>query len=207
MRYLFEDCVLDTDRRELHRQGEAVSVAPQVLDLLTYLIRNRERMVSKDDVIAAVWNGRVVSDAALTTRLNVARSAIGDSGEVQRLIKTLPRKGYRFIGAVQEEQGVVSLAPHPPSPTLVFPDTPSIAVLPFANLSGDPKEEYFSDGITEDITTELSRFSELLVIARNSSFQYKGKSPDIRQVSRELGVRYVLKGSVRRAGNRVRITG
>src|SRR5262245_54456128 len=104
LRYLFEDCVLDTDRRELRRGADLLSITPQVFDVLAYLIRNRERVVSKDDLIAAVWNGRIVSDAALTTRINVARNAIGDSGEDQRLIKTLPRKGFRFVGAVQEER-------------------------------------------------------------------------------------------------------
>ena len=93
---------LDTDRRELIAERNVVAIAPQVFDLLDYLIRNRERVVSKDDLITAIWNGRIVSDAALTTRLNVARSAIGDSGEEQRLIKTLPRKGFRFVGAVRE---------------------------------------------------------------------------------------------------------
>src|SRR6202008_3515864 len=99
-----EDFAFDTDRRELHRGTEMVSIAPQVFDLLDYLIRNRERVVSKDDLISAVWNGRVVSDAALTTRLNAARSAIGDTGEKQRLIKTLPRKGFRFVGTVRDAQ-------------------------------------------------------------------------------------------------------
>ena len=110
MRYLFEDYAFDTDRRELHRGADVVSVAPQVFDLLDYLIRNRERVVSKDDLINAIWNGRIVSDAALTTRLNVARSAIGDSGEEQRLIKTLPRKGFRFVGPVREAQGPAGAA-------------------------------------------------------------------------------------------------
>ena len=104
MRYLFEDYALDTDRRELQRATDVVVVTPQVFDLLEYLIRNRERVVSKDDLINAIWNGRIVSDAALTTRLNAARSAIGDTGEKQRLIKTLPRKGFRFVGTVQEAQ-------------------------------------------------------------------------------------------------------
>jgi DNA-binding winged helix-turn-helix (wHTH) protein len=104
LRYLFEDYAFDTDRRELHRGAELVSIAPQVFDLLDYLIRNREHVVSKDDLINAVWNGRIVSDAALTTRLNAARSAIDDTGETQRLIKTLPRKGFRFVGTVQEAQ-------------------------------------------------------------------------------------------------------
>jgi adenylate cyclase len=202
LRYLFEDCVFDTDRRELCRRAAVVAVAPQVFDLLDYLIRNRERVVSKDDLIAAIWDGRIVSDTAVTTRINAARSAIGDSGEQQRLIRTLPRKGFRFVGSVREERE----AAEPPNPPLPLPDKPSIAVLPFANLSGDPGQDYFIDGIVEDIVTELSRFGELFVIARNSSFKYKGKAVDVRDVGRELGVRYVLEGSVRRGGDRVRIT-
>ena len=104
MRYLFEDFILDTDRRELRRGAAVVPATPQVFDLLDYLIQRREHVVSKDDLINAIWNGRIVSDAALTTRLNAARGAIGDDGDKQRLIKTLPRKGFRFVGAVQEEQ-------------------------------------------------------------------------------------------------------
>ena len=210
MRYLFEDYALDTDRRELHRGAEVVSVTPQVFDLLDYLIRNRERVVSKDDLINAIWNGRIVSDAALTTRLNVARSAIGDSGEEQRLIKTLPRKGFRFVGTVREAQGPAGAAVADnqielPKPALALPDKPSIAVLPFQNMSGDPDQDYFADGMVDDIITALSRFKLLFVIARNSSFTYKGKAVDIKQVGRELGVRYVLEGSVRKAAGKVRI--
>ena len=212
MRYLFEEYALDTDRRELHRGPDIVSVAPQVFDLLDYLIRNRERVVSKDDLIDAIWDGRIVSDAALTTRLNVARNEIGDSGEEQRLIKTLPRKGFRFVGRVLVAQAPAGAATadnpiEPPKPALTLPDKPSIAILPFTNLSSDPEQEYFADGMAEDIITGLSRSRSLFVIARNSSFTYKGKAVDIKQVGRELGVRYVLEGSVRKSGNRVRITG
>jgi adenylate cyclase len=205
---MFEDCVLDIDKRELRRGVDAVSITPQVFDLLDYLIRNRGHVVSKDDLISTIWQGRIVSDAALTTRLNAARTAIGDSGEEQRLIKTLPRKGFRFVGSVLEQQESASTeAPEEPRrPVLTPPDKPSIAVLPFANLNDDPKQAYLADGIVEDIITELSRFSWLLVIARNSSFQYKGKATDMRQVGRELGVRYVLEGSVRRAGDRIRVS-
>ena len=210
MLYLFEDFVLDTDKRELRRGADVVSVAPQVFDVLDYLIRSRERVVSKDDLVTAIWEGRIISDAALTTCLKAVRSAIGDSGEGQRLIKTLPRKGFRFVGRVREEpgpgRGTLDGGTPVDRPALALPDRPSIAVLAFTNMSGDPDQGYFSDGITEDIITGLSRFSELFVIARNSSFQYKGKSPDIRQVGRELGVRYVLEGSIRRAGDRVRIS-
>jgi TolB-like protein/tetratricopeptide (TPR) repeat protein len=206
LRYLFEDYAFDTDRRELHRGADVVSIAPQVFDLLDYLIRNRERVVSKDDLINAIWNGRAVSDAALTTRLNVARSAIGDSGEERHLIKTLPRKGFRFVGQVREAQGPKGAAVAG-DPAIALPDRPSIAVLPFQNMSGDPEQEYFADGIVDDITTALSRFKSLFVIARNSSFFYKGKAVDIKQVGRDLGVRYVLEGSVRKAAGKVRITG
>ncbi|MET4426531.1 winged helix-turn-helix domain-containing protein [Bradyrhizobium sp. RT3a] len=212
MRYLFEEYAFDTDRRELHRGANVVAIAPQVFDLLDYLLRNRERVVSKDDLIKAIWDGRIVSDAALTTRVNVARSAIGDSGEEQRLIKTLPRKGFRFVGPVREAQRPLSVAvteipAEQPKPVLPLPDKPSLAVLPFTNLSSDPEQEYFADGMVEDIITGLSRSKSLFVIARHSTFTYKGKAVDIKQVGRELGVRYVLEGSVRKAGNRVRITG
>jgi DNA-binding winged helix-turn-helix (wHTH) protein len=103
MRYFFEDCALDTERRELRRGPDVVPTAPQVLDLLEYLIRSRDRVVSKDDLVNTIWNGRIVSDAAVTTRLNAVRRAIGDSGQQQRLLKTFPRKGFRFVGAVHDE--------------------------------------------------------------------------------------------------------
>jgi adenylate cyclase len=208
--FLFENYALDTDRRELRHGSVAVPVEPQVFDVLAYLIENRGRVASKDDLVAAIWGGRIVSESTLTTRINAARCAIGDSGAEQRLIKTLARKGVRFVGAVRQEAGPTTgaedAAAQKAKPDTSVPDKPSIAVLPFANLSGDPQQDYFSDGITGDIITELSRFSELLVIARNSSFQYKGKAVDIRQIGRELGVRYVLEGNVRRSGERLRIT-
>jgi TolB-like protein/Flp pilus assembly protein TadD len=212
LRYLFEEYAFDTDRRELHRGADVVSVAPQVFDLIDYLIRNRERVVSKDDLIKAIWNGRSVSDAALTTRLNAARTAIGDSGEEQRFIKTLPRKGFRFVGAVREAQepagaAVADNQVELQKPDLALPDKPSIAVLPFENMSGDPEQEFFAEGMVEEIITALSRFKSLFVIARHSSFTFKGKAVDIKEVGRRLGVRYVLEGSVRKASGKVRITG
>jgi TolB-like protein len=205
VRYLFEDYALDADRRELLRGPEAISVEPQVFDLLHYLIRNRDRVVSKDDLLSAVWNGRIVSESALSTRLNAARTVLGDSGEAQRLIRTFPRRGVRFVADVHEEQRVA--APGAIEAPVVPADRASIAVMPFADLSSDPEQDYFTEGIVEDIITALSRNRAFFVIARNSTFTYKGRSVDIKQVGRELGVRYVLEGSVRKLGGRVRVTG
>jgi DNA-binding winged helix-turn-helix (wHTH) protein len=145
LRYVFEDYSFDTERREMHRGKAPVPIAPQVFDLLEYLIRNRERMVSKDELIGAIWSGRVISDEALTTRLNVVRNAIGDTGQEQRLIKTLPRKGFRFIGDVQEAAGSEGAVVADPVAAVMVPDKPSIAVtaprlsivvLPFTNIGG-----------------------------------------------------------------------
>jgi adenylate cyclase len=364
--YSFEDFALDTARRELRRGGVLISLQPQVFDLLEYLIRSRDRVVSKDDLLAAVWNGRIVSESTLSTRINAARNAIGDSGEDQRLIRTAHGKGVRFVGNVREEEGTVrklaaifaadvegysrlmgedevgtlrrltvcrvilderiaayrgrifgsagdsvvadfasavdavqcavavqeALAEEEQlrfrigvhigdvlvqgenlfgdgvniaarlealaepggicisgalrdqigtklpiaftdlgdqqvkniaqpirayriggasataivAAALHLPDKPSIAVLPFQNMSGDLEQEYFADGMVEEIITALSRYPSLFVIARNSSFTYKGRAVDVTHVGRELGVRYALEGSVRKAGNRVRVT-
>ena len=373
MLYSFEDCCLDTARRELRRGGALVALQPQVFDLIEYLIRNRERVVGKDDLLDAVWHGRIVSEANLSSRINAARSAVGDSGEAQRLIRTAHGKGFRFVGLIREEEETVrklaaifaadvagysrlmgqdevgtlrrltacraildeliaayrgrifgsagdsvvadfasavdavqcavavqdsigkdsaarpageqmrfrigvhigdvlvqgenlfgdgvniaarlealaepggicisgavrdqigtklpiaftalgdqqvkniaqpirayriggASATTVTAPSLPLPDKPSIAVLPFQNLSGDPEQEFFADGIAEDIITALSHYSSLFVIARNSSFTYKGRAVDVKQVGRELGVRYALEGSVRKARNRVRVT-
>jgi TolB-like protein len=205
-----------------------ISVQPQVFDLLEYLLRNRERVVSKDDLIADIWGGRIVSESALTTRINAVRAAIGDNGAEQRLIKTLPRRGVRFVGSVRQEHSTATqvAAINPAEPSLsepvraarerlmgaapvspALPDKASIAVLPFQNMSGDPEQDYFCDGMVEDIITGLSRIKWLFVIARNSTFTYKGRMVDVKQVGGELGVRYVLEGSVRKAGKRVRVTG
>jgi adenylate cyclase len=388
----FTGHVLDTDRRELRRGQEPVAVEPQVFDLLVYLVENRDHVVSKDDLIASVWGGRIVSDSTLTSRVNAARRAVGDSGEEQRLIRTIARKGMRFVSAVHtqgdhdeashgrstaevrkiaavlaadvvgygrlaaaDEERILArlralrsdlidptVAVHhgrvvkrtgdgliiefrsvvdavrcavevqgamvernagvPPDKRIAFrvgvhlgdvleekdgdlmgdgvniaarlegicepgavclsgaayeqardrvretfidlgekllknvgrplrvyvvaldraaggepampgkhsglslPDKPSIAVLPFQNMSGDPEQEYFSDGISEDIITALSKLRWFFVIARNSSFTYKGKAVHMKQVAEELGVGYVLEGSVRKGGDRVRIT-
>ena len=212
--FLFADCELDTDRRELRRATQLIAVEPQVLDVLIYLLENTGRVVTKDDLIASVWGGRIVEDTTLTNRIFAARKAIGDSGRNQKLIRTISRKGLRFVGEVRAQSAgdpptgtaapVVDMAGL--SPERPIPVRPAIAVLAFSNMSDDPEQDYFSDGISEDIITALSKLRWFLVIARNSSFVYKGKPVHVRQVGEELGVGYVLEGSVRKIGGRVRIT-
>jgi TolB-like protein len=209
LRYLFEDYALDADLRELHRGQVTVPVPPQVFDLIEYLIRERNRVVSRDELIDAVWSGRIVSEAAITTRLNVARSVLGDSGDEQRLIRTVPRKGFRFVGAVQEmhKPPATSASVRPRDNTAPAASLPrlSIVVLPFANLSGDPEQEHFVDGVTESLTTDLSRISGSFVIGRHTAFTYKGSAFDLKQIGRDLNVRYILEGSVQRRDSRLRV--
>ena len=207
MRFLFGAFVLDLDRRELRLGADPVALEPLVFDLLVYLVTNRDRVVSKDNILDAVWSGRAVSESALSTRVAAARRAIGDNGEAQTLIRTIARKGFRFVGAVKQEDGgaAVPLPQGDATAPLPLPGKPSIAVLPFANLSSDPEQAYFSDGMAADIVTELSHDRSLFVIARNSSFTFKDGTVNTKSVARELGVRYVLEGSSRRDGERIRV--
>ena len=198
MQFRFAEYVLDVARRELRRGGDAVAIEPQVFDLLVHLVRNSDRVVTKDELLDAVWGGRIVSESTLTSRINAARKAVGDSGETQLLIRTSPRKGFRFVGGVTD--AVPMEIPH------TSYSRPSIAVLPFDNLSGDREQDYFVDGMVAEIITGLSRIKWLFVISRNSTFIYKGKPVDVKTVGRELGVRYVLEGSVRRVGRQLRIS-
>ena len=216
MQFLFEDYVLDLDRRELTRGSKAIATGPQVFDLLVYLVQNREHVVSKDNLLDVVWGGRIVSESTLTSHINAVRKAIGDSGQKQKLIRTIARKGLRFVGDVRLQPLGIEPTPAAGRPqseigdslraTLPLPDRPAIAVLPFVNMSGESEQEYFSDGISEDIITALSKLRWFFVIARNSSFLYKGKAVNVKQIGEELGVGYILEGSVRKSGGRVRIT-
>lgn len=206
VQFTFGDYVLDAERRELSRRVDVVPVGPQVFDLLLHLVSHRDRVVSKDELLEAVWRGRIVSESTISTHINAARKAIGDTGEDQLLLRTVARKGFRFVGEVKVGEHASADTTEPP-PVLALPERPSIAVLPFHNLSGDPQQEYFADGVVEDIIAALSRMRWLFVIARNSSFTYKGRVVDVKEVGRALGVRYVLEGSVRKTGDKVRITG
>jgi TolB-like protein len=213
MIYLLEDYALDTDRRELLKADRPVAVQPQVFDVLALLITNRSRVVTKDEIIEAVWDGRAVSGSTLTSRINAARHAVGDSGEEQRLIRTASRRGFGFVGAVQETDLADTISQPPLEDALAAPTEHtldgkprlSIIVLPFANLSGNAEHDPFVHGVTESLTTDLSRIRGSFVIARHTAFTYKSKAIDLKQIGRELGVRYALEGSILRSGDRMRI--
>ncbi len=208
MHYAFADFVLDADRRELRCDDDLVAVEPKVFDLLLYLIRNQDRVVSRDDLIEHVWAGRIVSESAIATCINGARAVIGDNGSTQRLIKTVPRKGIRFVADV-ESLATVETSSDPSlsdETRLALPEKPSVAVMEFANVGDEPEQRYFAQGMADEIITALSRCSSLFVIARNSSFNISRQGVDASAAGRELGVRYILDGSVRRAGQRLRFT-
>lgn len=192
----FLDFLLDPNRGELSRKGVLIDVEPQVLDLITYLAAYPQKIVTKDDLIEHVWNGRLVSDSAIASRINAARAALGDDGKAQNVIRTFPRRGFRFE---PETRGTLP-------ETELEPDRPSIVVLPFENLSGDPSQSFFSDGIADDIITDLSRYHELFVIARQSAFAFDDSKGGAYDFALDLGVAYVLEGSFRRAEDRIRVT-
>ena len=212
MTFAFGDHVLDVERRELRHAGDLVALEPQVFDLLVHLVRNRCRVVSKDELIDAIWEGRIVSESTVTTRLNAARKAIRDTGAAQTLIRTVSRRGVRFVGEVREDgarqasgAAALSVTAAPEAMPLPLPDKPSIVVLPFANMSAEAGQDYLADGIVEAITSALSCIRSFFVIARSSAFTYKGRTTDARSIGKELGVAYLLEGSVQKAGNRLRI--
>jgi len=210
MLYRFEQYELDIDRNEFRANGDLCGLEPQVFDLLRHLIENRDRVVSRDELIKVIWHGRIVSESTIDTRLHAVRKSVGDDGQRQLRIKTVLRRGYRFVADVEivsrQSELVDAKIADSQSISTVSADKPSIAVMPFDNLSDDPGQGYFADGIAEDIITALSRFHSFFVIARNSTIAYKGATVNVAQVGKELGVRYVVEGSVRKAGNRVRIT-
>lgn len=215
MIFTFDKYLLDISRRELRRGNKTIRLEPQVFDLLAYLVDNRTRVVTRDDLIADVWGGRIVSESTLNSRVAAVRKAIGDSGAHQSLIRTVARKGFIFIAPVEigEHSGDAAQPARQepnrqalPSDAAARSGSPSIAVLAFKNATGDPAQDYFSDGVSEDLITAISRFGWLFVVARSSSFVYKNRVADVRQIGTELGVRYVLDGSIRRSANRLRIS-
>jgi TolB-like protein len=184
--------------------GRNVHLTPKALALLSFIAERPGEIVTKDQLFGAVWPEVNVGDAALVTCVQELRRALKDDARRPRYIETLHRRGYRFVGKMAVAPPTAAVDNN--GRALALPNRPSIAVLPFANMSDDPDQEHFADGISEDLITDLSRIHWLFVIARNSTFVYKNRAVDVKQVARELGVRYVLEGSVRRAGKRIRIS-
>ena len=237
LKYRFADFEIDLGQQELRRLGAAVHIEPQVFDLIVHLVRNHDRIVSKDELIEKIWNGRIISEAALSSRINGARRALGDSGNDQAFIRTLHKRGFRFVGDVQAVNALevdaeaVRLVPGEAAAPAEAPVSvsvsaevrhlddivsesvkaeavtrPSIAVLPFGNMSDDPENDYFSYGLTEDIIRLLARNRWLSVISRHSTVAFQGRTVDAREIGEQLGVRYVMVGSVRKSRDTVRIT-
>lgn len=213
MRYRFDHFEVDTDRYELRRDGVAQPVEPMVFDLIHFLARNPGRILNRDEIIEEVWGGRVVSDATISSAVKSARRALGDSGESQSYIRTVRGRGFEFRAQVATaEHAVVPTEPATEAArqgSTILNTTndpkPVLIVLPFTNLSAE-SDAYFADGLTEDIITNLARFRDLLVVGGASSFQFKGRPIDLQDVCNTTRAGYVVKGSVRRAAARVRIS-
>lgn len=193
---------LDTETEMLFRESEPIAVGRRAVMLLRLLVEQAGIPVSKDALMQAGWPGLTVEESNLTVQIAALRRIFAET-DSETWIETLPRRGYRYVGPPPipvDGAGLRAMQ------SLEVSNRPSVAVLPFSNMSGDPGQEYFSDGIAGDIIAELSRFRSLFVVARHSSFAYKGKMSEIRQIGRELGVKYVAEGSVRKLGSRVRVT-
>jgi TolB-like protein/Flp pilus assembly protein TadD len=186
---------LDTQRRLLRRSGAVVELGGRAMDMLCVLATARGELVTKDRLMECIWPGQIVEDNTLQAQISAMRRALGDAGP--RHVVTVPGRGYRFV---MEDPATENLSLE------TVRARASIVVLPFANLSGDATEDYFADGMVEDIITALSRVHWLFVVARNSSFMFKNRTIDVRTLGQELNVRYVLEGSVRKAEGRLRVT-
>src|SRR4051812_35157953 len=237
MQYRFADFQLDLSQHELRRGGKSVHIEPQVFDMIVHLVRHHDRIVSKEELIETIWNRRIISEAALSSRINAARRALGDNGNDQIFIKTLHKRGFRFVGDVEVVRAAdvdteaARLVPEADAVSIDLPvnvsvsadvccledvvsesvkaeavTRPSIAVMPFANLSDNAENDYFSYGMTEDIIRLLARNRWLAVLSRHSTSAFQGRAVDVREVSEQLGVRYVLVGSVRKNREAVRIS-
>ena len=203
MLYRFGNYTLDADRCELLLGADRVELEPQVFSMLSYLIQERSRIVTRGDLIATIWNGRLVSDSTINSRIAAARRVIGDAGQSQRLIRSFPRRGYRFVGAVETEVRASDQAVA--MPALSMNSRASIVVLPFTNLSREPQQDSLIDGLVDDITTALTQFRHLIVVPRSIGSSYRGKITDVARITRELNVRYALEGTLRKEGTLIRV--
>ncbi len=234
MIYVVNSCAIDTETFEVHRDGVRIPVEPQVFDLLCLLIENPDRIVTREEIIEKVWKGRIVSDAAISSRIKAARRAIGDDGKAQGVIRTVHRRGIRFVGemTMRDSVGAVDAqAATPPMAAVVppaaretasaaadsddvdgtigldmsLPKRPSLVVLPLELLGGEPEHKVIADGLSLDLMTGLARTRWLFVIARGTAFMFRGQAQNPQIVADKLGVRYVLQGNMHVHGRRVRI--
>jgi TolB-like protein len=205
-RFAFGPFVLDMQRGTLVRENLPVAMGHKGLSLLHALVQTPGQVLSKTALMEAAWSDAIVEESNLSVQIATLRKLLGPQPDGSDWIATVPRAGYRFVGSVRVPEPAAGGASPAAGQPADLPERPSIVVLPFANVSGDKEQEYLADGITEDIITALTRFRWFRVIGRNSSFVYKGKSVDSKQVARELGVHYVLEGSVRRSGQHLRIS-
>lgn len=199
MIFRFADYFVDIERLELTGPSGPIALQPQAFALLQFLMENSDRVVTKDEIFDAVWQGRIVGDGTLNARINAIRTAVGDDGTRQEIVKTLPRQGFRFVAELMVDEDPVAI---PEGEEAV---SKSVGILPFTDIGNDPEQAYFADGLTEDLITDLSKVNDLFVIARNTSFSFKGSSKSTVEIGQEMGVAYVLEGSVRRVGGRIRI--
>ena len=214
MQFEFDNFTLDTKRFQLLRSGEAVHTEPQVLELLIFMIENRGRLVSRVELNDSIWDGRVVSESALSSRIKIARQILGDDGRTQRYIRTIHKKGFTFTPEVEVREldcanGSSDNGPEQPDEIpdqLAAKPKPSISVITFGNLDSDPKNQYIPEGISEDITTALSKISKLMVMTFPSSSQEDESIADKLDIARKLGIDYLLEGSVRSEGENLRIS-
>jgi TolB-like protein len=212
MIFVFDQFELDARTAELRKAGKPVPLEPQVFALLLLLVENRDRLITKDEIIEKVWDGRIVSDSALTSRIKTARQALGDDGKAQRFIKTVHGKGVRFVGDAKEKSGVLITTAGAPTAIEAPPVSaeistqPSIAVLPFRLVGVAGPYAAIADALPQELISELSRMRWLFVIARGSTFRFRAVDPDIVEVGRALDARYCLTGVVEIVGDRVGIT-
>lgn len=220
MRYQFLNFILDTEQFELFRDGQSLPAEPQVIELLILLLENNDRMLSKEEIHNVIWNNRVVSEAALSSRVKSLRQLLGDNGRTQSVIKTVHRKGFRFVAPVSVISDVdsgnadpspvseasVVMVPVPPVSEWRPSTRPTIAVLPFSNLSQQPDQDYLADGISGDIIAYLAKHRWMKVVARNTTFGLRSQRLSLPELAATLETDYVVEGSVQRVGNRVRVT-
>lgn len=205
MAWSFGDFRLDPDRFELSFRSKAVPLEPQVLALLIHLIRHRERMVTKDELAEAIWPGRAVSDASISSRIRSARKALRDDGDAQTMIRTVHGRGFRFIAIISDADAMAA-SPLLTDPVRLATSRPSIAILPFRPLAMAPELAILADAIPHEIIQALSRLRWLAVIARGSSFRFRQSETDLDLVGTALGARYVLTGIMEARGNGLAVT-